>query len=127
MFFEDLLKVDDKYSKKVDAPQYLPSHIKPKIQDLYSLNKYTDLMAKISNSNVSEDEKVFLKFAATRHIVFDYSKIADYYSHSNKEMQDLMEDSALVIIDFEDAIANGYVELTKDIYDIVRSKRKNVK
>ena len=56
--------------------------------------------------------------AASRHLVFDYSKIADYYSHSNKEMQELMEDSALVIIDFKKAIEDGYVKLTKEIADL---------
>ena len=122
MFFEDLIKVDEKYSRKVNAPQYLPNHVKPKISELYSLNKYTNLMAKIAKSNIPEDEKEFLRYAATRHIVFDYSKIADYYSHSDKELQELMEESALVIIDFDDAIANGYVELTKDIHDIIRRK-----
>ena len=37
-------------------------------------------------------------------------------------MQELMEDSALVIIDFEKAIENGYVKLTKDIAE---SYKKN--
>ena len=64
-------------------------------------------------------KKEFLLLAATRHIVFQYSKIADYYAHSNKEMQRLMEQSALVIIDFDDAIANGYVKLSKNIKDIM--------
>ena len=30
-------------------------------------------------------------------------------------MQELMEDSALVIIDFDDAIAKGYVQLSKQV------------
>ena len=45
----------------------------------------------------------------------NYQLIADYYSHSSKEMQKLMEDSALVIIDFEKAIELGYVQLSKEI------------
>ncbi len=48
-------------------------------------------------------------------MVFDYHLIADYYSHSGEEMQDLMERLALVIIDFEKAIENGYVKLTADL------------
>lgn len=32
-----------------------------------------------------------------------------------KEVQELMEDSALIIIDFKDAISKGYVKLSKDI------------
>ena len=47
--------------------------------------------------------KDFLINAAYRHITFNYSNIADYYAHSSKEMQELMEESALIIIDFEKA------------------------
>lgn len=124
MFFDDIIKKDDKYTKKVSPPQYLPKNKKPNICDLFDIRKYTDLMAEISRSSVSDEEKQFLKFAATRHIVFNYSKIADYYAHSNKELQELMEKSALVIIDFNDAIANGYVELSKEIYSIIRENKE---
>lgn len=34
-------------------------------------------------------------------------------------MQILMEKSALVIIDIDDAIANGYVKLTKVVEDLI--------
>ncbi len=58
---------------------------------------------------------MFLVDCARRHYVFNYEKIADYYAHSSKEMQQLMEKSALVIIDFEKAIQYGYVKLCDDI------------
>ena len=57
----------------------------------------------------------FLRQAAARHTVFDYAKIADYYAHASKEMQELMEDSALVIIDFGKAIEKGYIRLSDEI------------
>lgn len=66
-------------------------------------------------SNVTDDEKRFLISAAKRHIKFNFSLIADYYAHSNKEMQQLMERSALVIIDFQKAIELNYVKLSQDI------------
>lgn len=47
--------------------------------------------------------------AASRHVVFRYDRIAEYYCHAPKEVQELMEESALVIIDFDDAIEGGYV------------------
>lgn len=53
--------------------------------------------------------------SARRHNVFNYEKIADYYAHSSKEMQNLMEKSGLVIIDFEKAIQYGYVKLCDEI------------
>ena len=53
-----------------------------------------------------------------RSIVFDYGKIANYYAHSEKETQELMENSALVIIDFNKAIENGFVRLTEEINEM---------
>ena len=127
MFFKDKMKTDSLYTKKVSPPQYLPSKTKPNLGEVFSLTKYTELMSKISRSNVTDEEKEFLKYAATRHIVFNYSLIADYYAHSNKEMQELMEESALVIIDLGDAIANGYVKLSERIKAIMRETGKDSK
>lgn len=103
----------NKYSRKVGIPQYLPKNKKPSVHSLCNTKKYFELIQKIHESNVTEDEKEFLLLAATRHIIFNYEKIADYYSHSNKDMQTLMENSALVIIDLYDAIANEYAVLEK--------------
>lgn len=111
---------DKKYTSKVKIPQYKPSSEKPSIYSLVNDKKYNELINQINNSTVSDEEKKFLTFAATRHLVFSYSKIADYYAQSSKEMQELMEKSALVIIDINDAIANGYVTLSKNIEKIVR-------
>lgn len=111
--------LSDKYSHKILAPQYVPSRIKPKLDELWNYTKYAELLSNIDKSTVSDEEKKFLKFAASRHIIFNYAKIADYYSHASKDMQKLMEESALVIIDFNDAVANGYVRLSKAIDDIV--------
>lgn len=118
---------DDKYTTKVNIPQYLPSAECPKLSECFSLTKYKELVRVINNSKVSEEEKEFLRFAATRHIVFTYSKIADYYAHSNKEMQELMEQSALVIIDIDDAIANGYVKYSKTIDNIMKNTGRQAK
>jgi len=111
--------VDEKYTKKVNIPQYLPKNVKPNIMELCNDTKTNKLINEIKNSNVTEEEKDFLIKAARRHYIFNYSKIADYYAHSNKEMQELMEKSALVIIDIDDAIANGYVKLSKNIEKIM--------
>lgn len=112
-------EVDNKYTKKIQIPQYLPSDDKPPISALSDLDKYSKLMYNINKSNVSAEEKQFLRFAASRHIVFNYSRIADYYAHASAEMQDLMEQSALIILDIDDAIANGYVKLSQGIKSII--------
>lgn len=118
--------IDEKYTKEVNIPQYLPSNVKPNIMSLCNDTKVNNLINEIRNSNVSEEEKDFLIKAARRHYVFNYSLIADYYAHSNKEMQELMEKSALVIIDLDDAIMNGYVKMSKKLSDIIEES-KNVK
>lgn len=121
-------EVDKKYTTKVSIPQYLPKADAPtNTYPLYDDRKYKELLQKIHESNVSEEQKSFLRLAAARHIVFNYSKIADYYAHSGKEMQELMEQSALVIIDFNDAIANGYVKLSKNIEKIMQETGRPVK
>ena len=108
-------KIETKYTSKIKAPIYEPKNAKPHILELYDASKYERLKHEIYASNLSDEEKKMLYIAATRHIVFNYSKIADYYANASKEMQHLMERSALVIIDFEKAIQYGYVKLNEDI------------
>ena len=114
-----------KYNYKMNVPQYTPKSAPPQLTDCVNNSKYKELKKKILESNVSELEKKFLLSAARRHTVFNYSKIADYYASASSEMQELMEDSALVIIDFDDAIAKGYVKLNKRMAGIVESRLEN--
>lgn len=104
---------EGKYTKKVTTPIYTPSGRPTSIYECFDHQKYLRMVRRIENSNVTEEEKKFLKLAATRHIVFNYERIADYYASASKEMQELMEDSALVIIDFDRAIELGFVQLNE--------------
>lgn len=106
---------EQKYSTKIESPIYEPKNQKPHILELVDRSKTQRLIREIQESNLGEDEKKFLIDASQRHMVFNYEKIADYYAHSSKEMQNLMEKSALVIIDFEKAIQLGYVKLCDEI------------
>lgn len=115
LFFNELLEENSKYTTKCSIPQYSPIGVCPSIYELCGLKKYEELLDNINSSSISQDEKEFLKLAATRHIVFNYAKIAEYYCHASKDMQQLMEESALVLIDLNNAIANGYVNLDKKI------------
>lgn len=117
--------MDKKYSLKVAPPQYLPSTKAPKLYELCDRTKYTELLKNINKADIPEDVREFLKLGATRHIAFNYSKIADYYAHTTPEIQRLMEESALVIIDIDDAIKNGYVRLTKTIERIMKETGRN--
>ncbi len=104
------------YSKKIEAPVYEPQKDEPPaISELADFSKRDELLKKIKKADLSKEQKDFLKAAANRHVGFDYEQIAEYYAHASKEMQELMEESALVIIDFDKAIENGFVQLSKDI------------
>lgn len=102
---------DNNYTAKINIPQYEMHGLCPQVYELCNMNKYYELKQKIDRANISEEQKQFLRWAATRHLQFNYSLIAEYYAHQDKEMQELMEDSALVIIDFDDAIKKGYTLL----------------
>ena len=106
---------EEEYTSKVDSPIYETKVIKPNETELYDLDKYNELIKEIESSDIQEEEKTFLKIAAARHVVFSYSKIADYYAHSNSIVQDLMENSALIIIDYKKAIEKGFVKLHQTI------------
>lgn len=115
LFGEETKPIEQKYSTKIEAPIYEPKNSKPHLLELLDKSKTHRLINEIEKSNLSFDEKNFLVDAARRHNVFNYEKIADYYAHSTPEMQNLMERSGLVIIDFEKAIQLGYVKLCDEI------------
>ena len=118
---------DKKYSRAIKIPQYNPSEEVPKLESMLDLEKYSKLIYAINKSNVSEEEKKFLRFAASRHIVFNYALIADYYAHASAEMQGLTDQSALVILDIDDAIANGYVKLSEKMKQLVEEEKQRSK
>lgn len=101
------------YTDKIVSPIYEPRGEKPEISKLVDADKTNGLIAEINNSNVMDDEKTFLILSAQRHLKFNYQNIADYYAHASQEMKHLMEKSALVIIDYEQAIEQGFVDIVK--------------
>jgi hypothetical protein len=121
-FGEKDVDPENKYSRKVEAPIYEPKNEKPSVADLIDKTKTVALIERINASSVPEEEKEFLRLSAQRHLVFKYSLIADYYAHSEPETQSLMEDSALVIVDFDQAIEKGFVQLSKEIAETYASE-----
>ena len=108
-------KTETQYTSKIKTPEYEPKNIKPHILELLDTDKTNRIINEIRSSNITDNEKRFLTESAKRHTVFNYQKIADYYAHSSKEMQELMERQALVIIDFNKAYQYGYVKLAHDV------------
>jgi len=106
------------YTKKIDTPVYTPKGHKPEIKDLYDESTARRLSTAIIAADIPEPVKEFLLAAALRHTVFNYHNIAEYYCHADPITQQLMEQSALVIIDFNQAIEQGYVTLNEELKDV---------
>ena len=119
---DDIKEEENNYTRNIKAPTYEPKNEKPDPHTLYNTDKTEELIDKIKDLKLHNTEQAFLIYAAYRHTVFDYSKIADFYAHSNKEVQELMEDSALVIIDLDKAIENGFVQLTNSVKELLNER-----
>jgi len=117
--FEDIKAGEENpYTKTVNLPQYEIVGDKPVMSDLFNEDKAKELRNEILAADLPEDVQDFLIMAANRHTVFNYSKIAEYYPHATPEIQELMEKSALVIIDLDDAIRYGYAAFVETINEM---------
>lgn len=114
----DMSEVANPYTKTVNIPQYEPTGEDPPLEQLVDQEKTNELLKEIGESSVSDEEKAFLRLAAQRHLGFNYKKVAEYYANASEEMQELMEKSALVIIDYDDAIAYGYTRLHENVREM---------
>lgn len=117
--------LDNPYTTAINIPQYEITGKEPTFAEMLDTGKADELLAEIEQSGVSEDEKAFLIRAAHRHNVFNYGNVAEYYAHASPEMQALMEESALVIIDVGNAIANGYATLMGEVLDAMEGDEGN--
>lgn len=110
---------ENPYTSKITTPTYEPTKEQaPEITELYNMDKAKRLIEKIERSDLKPEIKEFLKIASYRHIVFDYRNIAEFYSHADKDTQELFEDNLLVIIDYNKAIENGVINITADIAEL---------
>lgn len=112
------------YSSKIEAPQYNITGENPTLEELYDTEKADELINEIEAASIPKDIKKFLHFAAMRHVVFNFRNIAEFYAHADVDIQRLMEKSALVIIDFEDSIKNGFVMVSEKM-DALRGKAES--
>ena len=125
MGFEKTDVVDDTYTKKITAPLYEPKGEKPDIEDLINREKTDLLIKEISLAELPEDISRFLVMAAERHTAFHFRNIAEFYCHADIKIQDLMEKSGLVIIDFDKAIEFGFVNMTDRMGSVVDIEEMN--
>lgn len=115
---------EEKYTKKVQSPIYEPTEKEPPtIKMLYDDERQKRLLEQIENSELDEEVKQFLILASYRFIKFDFTKIAEYYAHiENSEEKELFELLALIIIDYNKAIENGFVEMQSELEKLFRSE-----
>lgn len=106
--------LSENYSRKIQAPIYEPRlEAPPPVAELFDATKADELKAEIEAAELPGEVRAFLVAAADRHVVFDFANIAEFYAHADAATQRLMEKSALVIIDFDAAIENGFVKLAE--------------
>ena len=117
-------ELDNVYTTKIKIPQYEITGEEPDIKDLVDSFKVNELEEEIKNADISEEQRKFLLKAVTRLYAFNYSNIAEYYAHQDKTMQGLMEKLALVIIDIDDAIANGYCQLSGTLEEMMNNENE---
>lgn len=116
---------DSNYSRKIEAPIYEITGKKPKVSDLYDEAKTNQLKEEIDAAKLPKQVSAFLRAAADRHTVFNFRNIAEFYAHSDAVTQDLMERSALIIIDFDRAIEDGFVKLAEGMMAQVAEIKAN--
>lgn len=110
---------DTHYSRKIEAPVYEITGKEPTIEECVNVDNVKKLLQDIDASSVSEEQKEMLRACAYRHAAIRFDNMAEYYAHQGPEMQRLMEDSALVIIDFDKAIERGFVEMTSRLLSLI--------
>ena len=122
---EEEFESDNVYTKEINIPHYEITGECPLLTDLVKEEKTNSLIERINNSNIPQGIKDFLIKASYRHLAFNYQNIAEYYAHADKEVQELMEESALVIIDYDNAIRNGYVQIKNSINEMIQEELEN--
>lgn len=110
------------YTAKIKAPIYEKTGKCPALAELICTNKQAELTADIEAADLPHHVREFLLAAASRHTVFHYRRIAEYYCHASPLVQGLMERSALVIIDFDKAVEGGFVFMTQEMAALANSE-----
>lgn len=108
---------DDIYTDKIESPVYEPTGPEPPLADCYDAERFEELRERVAEADIPEDVRQFFHLAAHRHIVFDYENIAEWYAHQDPEVQAVAEALTLVIIDYDQAIEQGFIDFAEDTLD----------
>lgn len=110
---------ENPYTTEIKIPVYEPKGEKPKVSELLDASKTEELVLEIQNSKLPAEVESFLRHAAQRHTSFNFGKIAEFYCHCDAATKRLFERSALVIIDKDAAIENGFVRLNERFEELI--------
>jgi ParB-like chromosome segregation protein Spo0J len=113
--FDEEPEEESAYTGKIDSPVYEVTGERPSENELYDADRTKSLTQDILDADLPDEVRDFLLAATGRHTAFRYDKIAEYYAHASAEVQRLMEDSALVIVDFDRAVELGFVALGEEL------------
>lgn len=113
----DISKID-KYNLQNAEITYTPTDTKREVSELYTFDdEILQDIEKIENKELRD----MLKIRACWLAEFNYSKIADYYcNQATKEEQEIFEKLALVLLDKDKMIQNGYSELMEFVLNDVK-------
>lgn len=106
--------LDDRYSMNVGHVDYEPSDRRHEPWELFSRPK--DYSEEIEELDAPEDIKELCRIRNAWLAEFDFAKIADYYcNQASAGEQRIFEKLALVLLDRDQMIENGFADLVAEI------------
>lgn len=114
---EQVEELHKRYNQSADRPLYEPTlDAPPELNEIVDTAKTEQLLQEIdAATNVPQDVKEMLKSTARRHTVINFQNAAEWYAHQPPEIQQLAEDQALVIVDIDKSIQNGWARLSDQL------------
>jgi len=108
------ITMKETYSHKIKLPIFEPSNRNVTLDECVNVDQFVKYMEEIdrykSENKINEQQYKFLKLAASRFIVFNFENIAEYFCHANADMQRIMQNLALVLLDYDDALKTSIIE-----------------
>ena len=109
---------EERYAENIGTIIYEPKETNHEITDLYSTNfdRFDHMIEKIEN----EELRKFFHLRKHWFTVFNFKKIADYYAYqATAEEQKVFEALGLVLLDRNQLIENGFVQVIDEFMNDV--------
>lgn len=119
------------YSKKIKLPIFDPKGISVKLEECIDVSKFSEYMDEIElykkEGKIDDIQYNFLKLSATRFLKFNFENIAEYFCNANSDMQKIMQDLALVLIDYDGALKASIIEAVDFTDRILNIQERHIK